>query len=192
MAPISTTSSEQLIRRFLPLADSIARRFAVRWQRVIELDDAVQIARLTLVTKARDVRNPATAPAFLKAHIHGALQHWLRDHSRLVHIPRRAQEASGYAFPFGHSSLDAPSAGTGVSLLEAMAEAPVEEEESSGLPVPLEELLDCLPAHQAAMIRLHVLEGTSLRQAGAQLGVSHSTAERRVKQGLASLRELLA
>ena len=110
MAPISTPSSEQLIRRFLPLADSIARRFAARWQRVIELDDAVQIARLTLVTKARDVRNPATAPAFLKAHIHGALQHWLRDHSRLVHIPRLAQEACAYAFPFCHSSLDAPSA----------------------------------------------------------------------------------
>jgi RNA polymerase sigma-B factor len=110
VGPISTPSSEQLIRRFLPLADSIARRFSVRWQRVIELDDAVQIARLTLVTKARDVRNPATAPAFLKAHIHGALQHWLRDHSRLVHIPRRAQEACAYAFPFCHSSLDAFSA----------------------------------------------------------------------------------
>jgi len=60
------------------------------------------------------------------------------------------------------------------------------------LPVPLEELLDCLPAAQAAMIRLHVLEGVSLRAAGAKQGVSHSTAERRVKQGLASLRELLA
>jgi DNA-directed RNA polymerase specialized sigma subunit len=57
MAPISTPSSEGLIRRFLPVADSIARRFAVRWQRVIELDDAVQIAWLTLLTKA---------------HIHGA------------------------------------------------------------------------------------------------------------------------
>ena len=192
MAPISTPSSEALIRRFLPLADSIARRFAVRWQRVIELDDAVQIARLTLVTKARDVRNPATAPAFLKAHIHGALQHWLRDHSRLVHIPRRAQEQSGYAFPFGHSSLDAPSASTGVSLLEALSEVPVGEAEPSALPMEIKDLLDRLPAHQAAMIRLHVLEGTSLRQAGAQLGVSHSTAERRVKQGLASLRELLA
>jgi RNA polymerase sigma-B factor len=103
-----------------------------------------------------------------------------------VHIPRRA--------------LDAPSASTGVSLLEAMAEVSGAAEESSGLPVPLVsaafsegvELLDCLPAAQAAMIRLHVLEGTSLRQAGAQQGVSHSTAERRVKQGLASLRELLA
>ena len=131
MAPLTTASSEALIRRFLPLADSIARRFAARWQRVIELDDAVQIARLTLVTKARRISNPATAPAFLKAHIHGALQHWLRDHSRLVHIPRRAQEASGYAFPFGHSSLDAPSASSGVSLLEAMAEVPVEEAEPS-------------------------------------------------------------
>ena len=65
MAPLSKPSSEALIRRFLPLADSIARRFAVRWQRVIELDDAVQIARLTLVTTTRRVSNPATAPAFL-------------------------------------------------------------------------------------------------------------------------------
>jgi RNA polymerase sigma factor (sigma-70 family) len=192
MAPLTIPASEALIRRFLPLADSIARRFAVRWQRVIEFDDAVQIARLTLVTKARDVRKPATAPAFLKAHIHRALQHWLRDYSRLVHIPRRAQEASGYAFPFGHSSLDAPSASTGVSLLEALAEVYVDDAEPSALPVPLEELLDCLPVHQAAMIRLHILEGVSLRAAGAQQGVSHSTAERRVKQGLASLRELLA
>ncbi|HYP03554.1 MAG TPA: sigma-70 family RNA polymerase sigma factor, partial [Cyanobium sp.] len=168
------------------------RRFAVRWQRVIELDDAQQIARLTLVTTARRISNPATAPAFLKSHIHGALQHWLRDHSRLVQIPRRAQEASGYAFPFGHCSLNAPSASTGVSLLEALSEVPVREAEPSALPVEIEDLLDSLPAHQAAMIRLHVLEGVSLREAGAQQGVSHSTAERRVKQGLASLRDLLA
>lgn len=109
-----------------------------------------------------------------------------------MHIPRRAQEASGYAFPFGHSSLDAPSASTGVSLLEALAEASGAEEEASRLPVEIEDLLECLPAHQAAMIRPHVLEGVSLRAAGAQQGVSHTTAERRVKQGLASLRKLLA
>ena len=109
-----------------------------------------------------------------------------------MHIPRRAQEQSGYAFPFGHRSLDAPSASIGVSLLEALAEIPVGEAEPSALAVEIDELLDRLPAAQAAMIRLHVLEGVSLRAAGAQLGVSHSTAERWVKQGLASLRELLA
>jgi DNA-directed RNA polymerase specialized sigma24 family protein len=157
----------------------------------ISTPSAVQIARLTLATKARDVRNPATAPAFLKAHIHGALQQWLRDHSRLVHIPRRAQETSGYAFPFGHSSRDAPSASSGVSLLEALVEVPVEAAEPSALPVEIEDLLDRLPTAQAAMIRLHILENVAHRAAGAQQGVFHSTAERRVKQGRASQRGLL-
>jgi len=31
MATISTPASEALIRRYLPVADSIARRFAARW-----------------------------------------------------------------------------------------------------------------------------------------------------------------
>ncbi|WP_255120137.1 sigma factor-like helix-turn-helix DNA-binding protein [Synechococcus sp. Cruz CV-v-12] len=51
----------------------------------------------------------------------------------------------------------------------------------------MEALLDRLPAAQAAVIRLSLLEGQSLRQIGAKLGTSAMSAQRRRQAGLAHL-----
>ena len=70
----------------------------------------------------------------------------------------------------------------------------LEAPEQSGQPCGegIEALLDRLPAGQAAIIRLSVLEGQSLRQIGAKLGISAMSVQRRRQAGLAVLKAVLA
>ncbi|MCP9915259.1 sigma-70 family RNA polymerase sigma factor [Cyanobium sp. ATX 6F1] len=131
-----------------------------------------------------------TAPAYLSRCIKGALLHHLRDHGRLVRVSRREHEKGIH--PWGHHSLDVTAAGafrSALDLIESPDSAPQEDEPTSA---EIEALLDQLPAAQAAVIRLHILQGRSLRQVAAELGISPMSAHRREKAGLATLRCELA
>jgi RNA polymerase sigma factor (sigma-70 family) len=130
-----------------------------------------------------------TSAAYLKQRIQGALQHYLRDHGRLVRVSRREHEKGIH--PWGHHSLDAldPS---GRPYLDALASPESEEPATEGLGVAAEALLQRLPANEAAILRLRVLESRSLRSIAAELGVSTMTVSRHEKAALAALREQLA
>ena len=52
----------------------------------------------------------------------------------------------------------------------------------------LEQLVDQLPAAQAAALRLTVLEGLSLRQAAERLEISSMSVQRAQKKAIAALR----
>ncbi|MCP9849200.1 sigma-70 family RNA polymerase sigma factor [Cyanobium sp. Morenito 9A2] len=181
----SPSQADALFQQFLPLADSIARGIAAG-SRVIELEDARQVARMQLWLSCRQVSEPASAAGYLRRCIKGALLHHLRDHGRLVRVPRRQHEKGGH--PWSHQSLHTPmpSGDLWIDQLEAP--------EQSGQPdgVGIEALLDRLSAGQAAIIRLSVLEGQSLRQIGQQLGMSAMAVQRRRQAGLAALRAELS
>lgn len=55
----------------------------------------------------------------------------------------------------------------------------------------LEQLVEQLPAAQAAALRLTVLEGLSLRTAGKRLGLSAMTVQRAQQRAIATLRQQL-
>lgn len=74
-----------------------------------------------------------TTAACLKQRIHGALQHYLRDHGCLVRVSRREHEKGIH--PWGHQSIDALGADERPYLNELAAperEAPASE--GSGFP----------------------------------------------------------
>ena len=179
------SQADALFQQFLPLADSIARGLASS-SRVIELEDARQVAQMQLWLSCRQVTDPASAPGYLRRCIKGALLHHLRDHGRLVRVPRRQHEKGGH--PWSHQSLHSPlpSGATWIDQLEA----PQQEQSPEG--VSVDALLDRLPAGQAAIIRLSVLEGQSLRVIGAKLGISAMSVQRRRQAGLAALKAELA
>ena len=179
------SQADALFHQFLPLADSIARGLAAS-SRVLELEDARQVAQMQLWLSCRQITDPASAPGYLRRCIKGALLHHLRDHGRLVRVPRRQHEKGGH--PWSHQSLHAPlpSGDLWIDQLESP-----EQEQPRKAP-SVEALLDRLPAAQAAVIRLSVLEGQSLRQIGQQLGMSAMSVQRHRQAGLAALKAELA
>ncbi len=179
------SQADALFQQFLPLAESIARGLAAG-SRVLELEDARQVAQMQLWLSCRQVSDPASATGYLKRCIRGALLHHLRDHGRLVRVPRRQHEKGGH--PWSHQSLHAPLP-SGAIWIDQL-EAPEQPGQPCG--EGIEALLDRLPAAQAAIIRLSVLEGQSLRQIGAKLGISPMSVQRRRQAGLAALNAELA
>ena len=179
------SQADALFEQFLPLANSIAISMATG-SRVLEQEDARQVAQMQLWLSCRQVTDPASAASYLRRCIKGALLHHLRDHGRLVRVPRREHEKGGH--PWAHQSLHAPLP-SGAIWIDQL-EAPEQEQPLQGASV--EALLDRLPAAEAAVIRLSVLEGQSLRQIGDRLGISAMSAQRRRQKGLATLKAELA
>lgn len=188
---------DALIRRFLPLADGLARRFHRRFYDLLERDDLIQVARLSLVQAAERINDERTAPGYFKRCINGGLAHHLRDRSRLVRLPARAQNAA----PWQHLSLDAPlrqhgsaaDTGTepGLCRLDLLA-APESEATAAAAASELEQLLAQLQPRQAQALRLTLVDGHSLRQAARLLGVSAVTVCRERKRAIAQLRSALS
>jgi len=184
MRPLS--DRDRLVHQFLPLAASLAWKFHRRYPDLIEVEEARGVAQLELVRACGRVTDPTTAPAYLKRCIQGALSHWLRDRALLVRLPAAARAEATWT----HQSLDQPLPGSGGSWLEALA-APesTSPEVGSALEPGLEALVEQLPTAQAAALRLTVLEGLSLREAGRRLGISPMTVQRAQQKALAALRE---
>jgi RNA polymerase sigma-B factor len=183
--PASYSRRDAVVHQFLSLAEALARRFQQRFAGLIELDDARQVARYELIRAAACLKpGCCTLAAYLKQRIHGALQHYLRDHGRLVRVSRREHEKGLH--PWGHLSLD----GLGADerpFLDKLAAPESEEPASESLGVSAEEMLQRLPANEAAILSLRVLENRTLRSIPGELSINTMTVSRREKAALAEL-----
>ncbi|MCP9882048.1 sigma-70 family RNA polymerase sigma factor [Cyanobium sp. Alchichica 3B3-8F6] len=175
-----------LVLEHLPLADAIASATARRFFPLVEREDLIQVAREALLLSAPSCRAGEPAAPYLRRCISGALQHHLRDRVRLVRVPRQVHEAGDC--PLGHSSLDASFDGE-PCLLDQLAAPEAEAPDGNGADgLALEQLVEQLPAAQAAALRLTILEGLSLRDAGQKLGISAMSVQRAQKKALGALR----
>ncbi len=88
--PLATVTRERLIESHLPLAKSVARRYAGRG---VDLDDLVQVGAVGLIKAADrfDASRGVAFSTFAEPTIEGEIRHHLRDRSTPVRIPRELQ-----------------------------------------------------------------------------------------------------
>jgi RNA polymerase sigma-B factor len=81
------TAREELVRRLLPLARRIARRYEGMGE---SLDDLVQVASIGLMKAVDryDLERGASLRTYAERMVDGELRHHLRDAGALLHIPR--------------------------------------------------------------------------------------------------------
>jgi RNA polymerase sigma factor (sigma-70 family) len=101
-----------------------------------------------------------------------------------VRIPHRLHEQG--QCPLGHVSLDAHADGE-PCLLDQLASQEPERASSEAE----QQLVDQLPAAQAAALRLTLLEGLSLRAAAERLQISPMSVQRAQKKAIEALRQQL-
>lgn len=89
-----TSTREQLVERFLPLARHLAKRYQRRNE---PLDDLMQVASVALVKSIDrfDPRMGTTFSTYAVPVILGALKRHFRDTGWAVHVPREMQERVG-------------------------------------------------------------------------------------------------
>ena len=127
---------EEVIRRFMPLARSLAMRYRRQTE---SLDDLIQVAGLGLV-KAVDGFDPARGKpfaAYAVPTILGELRRHFRDHVWTVRLPRGLQELS--------MRIDTAT----TDLTEELGRMPTPTELAEHLDVSVEEVLEAIEATHA-------------------------------------------
>jgi RNA polymerase sigma-B factor len=167
----------RLIELHLPLARSLARRFAYRGE---QLDDLAQVGAVGLI-KAVDRYDPnrgASLGAYAVPTILGEIRRHLRDSAQPVRRPRRGP-AAGLVVRLVPLEADTePSADTA-------AERSFERGEERAL---IEAGLRTLPKRQRRIVQLHYFGNLTQRGIASELGMSQVHVSRQLRESLVKLR----
>jgi RNA polymerase sigma-B factor len=134
--PDDTEAREELVRRFLPLAEYLARRFAGRGE---AQDDLFQVASLGLLNAIDrfDLDREVQVSTYAAVTIVGELKRHFRDKGWAVRVPRRLQEVGlrvNAVLP---------------ELSQELGRSPTIEEISVRAGASAEEILEAMEASQA-------------------------------------------
>lgn len=132
-SPAYDRKREQIVKRCLPLAEHIARRFDGRGE---PREDLVQVARVGLVNAVNrfDVEAGSDFVSFAVPTIMGEVRRYFRDNSWSVKVPRRLKEL--------HLRLGAATA----ELSQRLGRAPTASELAVELELDREEIIEGLVA----------------------------------------------
>ena len=191
------------IQKYLSLVQPIARRYS--YQSGCDCDDLTQVGCLGLIQASQRFQQKQgdSFPAYAKPHIRGAILHYLRDHASLVRLPRGVEER---ALKIRGKDEQALNNSDRLILQHYKFKQKWVELNEEYLMGKYDEIINMewkeqnsrinsarqtLPEDQQNIIQLVIVEGNSLRKAGKSVGVSAMTVQRRLKQALEQLRELL-
>ena len=205
----SAQRRNQQVLAYLDLVSPIARHYCRASGQ--DHDDLIQVGRLGLLKAAQQFNASVGSnfKVYAKAHIRGAILHYLRDSSGLVRLPRRLQEQAQQLIRQGKGQT--PSEGPRLTAQESIVInayrqrthwadydeqcLPQQDHQPSGwqrlaLGEQTNTLARCwkrLPKFERDCVQAVVVEGTSLRTTAKRLGTSAMTVQRRVKHGLQRL-----
>lgn len=90
----NSTTTEELVKQYLPLVRQIAKRYGRMMPENTE--DLIQIGCVGLLKAIKyydsDRQHKASFRTFATVYIKGEIRHYLRDHGTLVQVPRRLNE----------------------------------------------------------------------------------------------------
>ena len=127
---------EELVKRFMPLARSLAMRYGGGAERS---EDLIQVASLALVKALRgyDPERGKRFPAYAAPTILGELRRHFRDHTWRLHMPRSLQERTLEVERFA------------TTLVEELGRAPSANEVAERSGLSEEDVLDVYQAREA-------------------------------------------
>ena len=130
--------------------------------------------------------------AFARPHIRGAILHYLRDKAAIIRLPRALQTSDrDVGAGFNAATQQRRLVALDDDLISHEAD-PTSELDRSEHRRQLTGALQRLCRQERIAVEEVILKGQSLRDVGHQVGVSAMTIQRRVKRGLAQLRQLLS
>ena len=179
------------VEHHMQLVEPLARRYAAKSGQ--DPDDLQQVGLLGLLRAAERYEGQRDIPfsAFARPHIRGAILHYLRDKAAIIRLPRALQSCDrddGAGF----------NAATQQRRLVSLADDLISQETDATIELDrseqrrqLNQALQRLSRQERIALEEVILKGQSLRDVGNQTGVSAMTIQRRVKRGLAQMRQQL-
>ena len=156
-----------------------------------EVDDLQQVGLLGLLKAAERYESARDIPfaAYARPHIRGAILHYLRDRAAIIRLPRAVQETNrdmgaGFNAASQRRRLIPLEEDQLVQRNDSCDELALKPDRQH-----LAEAMKQLPDQERKALIQVVLKGQSLRKEAQRSGVSAMTVQRRVKSGLARLRD---
>ena len=179
------------VESHMRLVEPLARRYARTSGQ--DRDDLQQVGLLGLLRAAERYEGQRDVPfsAFARPHIRGAILHYLRDRASIIRLPRAVQNsAEDVGAGFNAASQQRRLLPLVDDLVSQDADhcRDLEQRENR---LKLAEALQGLPSQERVALMEVILQGQSLRDVARRTGVSAMTLQRRVKRGLAQLRQQL-
>ena len=180
------------VEHHMRLVEPLARRYASKSGQ--DPDDLLQVGLMGLLRAAERYEGQRDIPfsAFARPHIRGAILHYLRDKAAIIRLPRALQTSDRDAGAgFNAATQQRRLVPLDDDLISHEAD-PTSELDRSEHRRQLTGALQRLSRQERIALEEVILKGQSLRDVGHQVGVSAMTIQRRVKRGLAQLRQLLS
>jgi RNA polymerase sigma-B factor len=162
------SAREQLIEAYLPLARSLARRFAHRGERVEDLEQVGSIGLIKAVDRFEPARGDLAA--YATPTIVGEIRRHLRDRGTLIRMPRREPQPP--------------------VVLMLADDVPAGEDElgASEDRLVVSNGLRKLHRRERDAVRCHYFSDMSQAEVASALGISQTQTSRLLASGLAKLR----
>src|SRR6478735_7639759 len=175
----------ELVERTLPLARTLARRYANKGE---ALDDLEQVAALGLVKAIDrfDLSREVRFTTFAVPTIAGEIKRHFRDRGWMIRVPRDVQELSARLTVTRDRLTRELGRSPTVQQLAKAAHAGVEQVHM------LRSGLTHLPAREREILHLRFYEGLTQREIADRVGVSQMHVSRLIRRSIESLRKRLA
>ena len=179
------------VEQHMQLVKPLARRYAAKSGQ--DPDDLLQVGLLGLLRAAERYEGQRDIPfsAFARPHIRAAILHYLRDKAAIIRLPRALQKSDrdlGAGFNAATQQRRLVPLDDDLISSETDLTSELDRREHRR---QLTRALQRLSRQERTALEEVILKGQSLRDVGNQAGVSAMTIQRRVKRGLAQLRQQL-